>query len=719
MSGRYQRFVPFVLGAVVAVTLATLLIRVRYQLEMTRESVRLHALLAAVGGELGAELDRGERTLVAPEALNPKSRWRRWRLGAGGYSGEGPHILPIAESTLRRALNARSAAPGSTILLGPFGTDQGRDAFALATRTRDAAGNLEWAGVWQFIDDIMSRTHVADLMRQGYRLQLYDPIEFAPLYQTDNGTLDTPTSISLRFGDSGIELRAAPQNGWTVPARTLSSSILVLLAVVLWLSYELRRGQVLRIVAADLDEAEVRRKDLNRLYGNALENVVALESRLQMVSTYDTVTGLANRSSLIRRIDSELDSMRQSTQGSLCVMTIGFDHVHHITNSFGADFASRVLVIAAERVEFVLPSKDLLFRTGDFNLALVLPRADTARAEEMACKIIHEIEAPIALDSHTFMLHPSIGIVETRTGYEYADTLLDRANAAFGAVSRDAPSRYCLFDSATAKESVGRLQLEVDLDRAFAEDQFVLEYEPFVVPVTYSVAGFEALIRWDHPTEGRLFPTRFVPIAVQAGMAHRLNDWVIREAARQASAWRHAGYHDFFINFNLSAEAFLRPKLAEEIGEVLAEFDLPGNKLIVELTESTLIEDIRGASRTLQRLSELGVGAWLDDFGTGYSSLSHLRTLPLRGVKIDRSFIERIVMDARDCGFLTALIDLIGYLGMQSIVEGIETKEQCELLGLTACDLYQGYHFSRSMPASQAELWMSGDAHPAKRNLGS
>jgi EAL domain-containing protein (putative c-di-GMP-specific phosphodiesterase class I) len=274
-------------------------------------------------------------------------------------------------------------------------------------------------------------------------------------------------------------------------------------------------------------------------------------------------------------------------------------------------------------------------------------------------------------------------------------------------VARDALTRWCRFDSAVARESISRLQLEADLDRAFDSGQLVLEYEPFIVPDTRAVAGFEALVRWNHPTEGRLMPGKFVPIALQAGLSHRLNDWLIREVARQAAAWRREGHEDFFINFNLSAEAFLRPNLADEIGAVLAEHDLPGSQLVVELTESTLIQDMRSAARTLQRLSDLGVGAWLDDFGTGYSSLSHLRSLPLKAVKIDRSFIERIEVDSRDFGFLKALIDLISYLGMQSIAEGIETATQFELLGLTTCDLYQGHYFCRSLPAAQAVGWLS------------
>lgn len=710
--------VRFLLGASIALALAVLLIAARYQLEIARQSEQLQSLLQAASDEIAAELERAGQIVLSQRSAGNGSRWRSWHLNSSGYQDSQGHRPPIPEETLRRALAARTGRRGATLLIGPLATEQSGNALVLAeplfparqqtpaNGPEDSGVAVEWRGDWAPVDEVMSQPHVIRLMKQGYRLQVYDTAASLPLYQSDSGHLGSAAAVAIRFRGSRLELRAAPRAGWRIPPRVLAPSLLVALAVVLWLSFELQRHGAVRRAAAELAEAETRRKDLSVSYGKALESLSELESRLHMVSMYDSVTGLANRSSLVRRIEATLESMRQSRQGRMCVLAIGFDQAHHIPNSFGAEFASRVLVIVAERVESVLPSKDLLFRTGDFHLAVVLPDADAARCAELAQKVVETIQSPIELDSHTFMLHPAIGIAEATSGYEYAETLLDHAGTALSAVSREAPARYCLFDSATARESVSRLQLEVDLDRAFEEGQLVLEFEPFVLPVAQSVAGFEALIRWDHPTEGRLPPGRFVPIAVQAGMAHRLNDWVLREAARQAAAWRRAGHTEVFVNFNLSAEAFLRPRLVEEIGAVLEEFDLPGQQLIVELTESTLVQDLRGAARTLQRLGELGVGAWLDDFGTGYSSLSHLRVLPLKGVKIDRSFIERIDVDARDFGFLKALIDLISYLGMQSIVEGIETASQFELLSLTACDLYQGFHFAHSMSAADAERWM-------------
>ncbi len=719
MNPRIARFLPFVLGALMMLTLTTVLMRYRYEVEMDRETASAHAMLDELGDALGIELNRGDDALNAAVLLAgdssklqelPKPHgWHGWRLSAHGtFMSEPGGAAPlIAAATLERDLANHSTARNQLILLGPYAAESGDNVVTIARPVAEPDGSSGWAGEAIRLGDLLPPDLTAGFVKQGLRLQMRNATDGTALYQSDDGDIDSPDKVMVHFSTLRLQLSAAPRNGWHLPLRAWASMLFLLLAVLAWLSYELRRGREIRDAAEDLDEAEARRRAINVLYGKALENIAALEARLQIVSMHDTVTGLANRSSLLRRLEVDLESMRHSSTGSLGVLAIGFDQLPQITNSFGAEFASRVLVVAAERVEYVLPSKDLLYRIGDFHLAVVVPSTESLNSVKLADLIIKEIEAPIAMDSHTFMLHPSIGIAETSSGYQYVEALLDHANAALAAVPRDSRVRYCVFDSATAKESVSRLQLEVDLNRAFDEHQFVLEYEPIVMPVTNAVAGFEALIRWDHPTEGRIYPTRFVEIAVQAGMSHRLNHWVMRESARQASVWYRAGYRDLFVNFNLSAEAFLKNNLEVELGEILAEFELPGYCLAVELTESTLIQDLRSAARTLQRLNELGIRAWLDDFGTGYSSLSYLRQLPLKGVKIDRSFIERTVQDSRDFGFVKSLIDLISYLGMQSIAEGIETQGQYELLSMTTCDLYQGYHFARSMTADAAERWMN------------
>jgi diguanylate cyclase (GGDEF)-like protein len=706
----------FVFAAIAAIALTSLLVRMRYELEAVRETDRARTVLESAADDLAKELETGERATLIPEACgHSPCAWRPWSLDASGYRDVGSGAPPIPESDLRRALASHPTSADHTLLLGPFATESATNALILARHAPHTTDPLQWVGAWRLVNDLAAGPHIAEMMRRGYRLQLYDAIRGTALYQSDEGELHATIALAVPFDASSLQLRAAPRGRGAPPAHILSSSLALLLALVLWLSHELRRNAAVRRSAVELAGAEERRSAVTAQYGKALESLAAAESRLQLVTLYDSVTGLPNRSALVRRIDTALESLRHSQARTLAVMALGFDHLPEIARSFGAEFSSRVLVIAAERLEFILPSKDLLFRTGDFQLAVVLPDADAARAEKMAERIAAEVESPIALGSHTFLLLPRIGIADTASGYDYAEALLDHADAALDAVPRDSPRPWRRFDAASSAESVGRLQLEADLERALEENQFVLEYEPFITAANQEVAGFEALIRWMHPTEGRIPPGRFLPIALQSRLSHRLNAWVMREAAHQASLWRRAGYQDLFVNFNLTAEAFLQPELADDIAALLAEFGLPGNQLVIELTEATLVQDLGGTARTLQRLAEHGVNAWLDDFGTGYSSLSHLRTLPLKGVKIDRSFIERIEIDSRDFGFLKGLIDLVSYLGMQSIAEGVETFAQYELVALTSCDLYQGHHFAASMRAEAAERWMRDRSLPEKR----
>ena len=712
-----RRYVPFVLGICVILPLAGGLVRSQYELRLQTSRAQVRDALDSVADRVSAVLDRGVAELQTPlgatDTVGParghagRGVWRPWTLdGNVVLYAAGSSDLQVAAGTLQRALDKRASSAQSPLLLGPFATASGANALVIATRVATTRSPTQWRGVTALVEDVIPVSSVRQFASRGNRLQVIDSGSASAIFQTEEGDVPSPVVRSIPFAQTRWELRAAPHAGWSAPIAHLSGSVFVILAVLTWLSFEVRRDKLLNSLGHELALAEDRRKKVNALYGQSLQSLAEIEGRLNIASMYDSVTGLANRGSLLRRIDAALDTLRQYGSGNVGLLSVGFEQFRYISNTFGAEFASRLLVIAAERLEFVLPSKDLLFRTGDYQLAIVLPASDGPDCEALARKVIAELDSPIALDNHTFLLRPSVGIVGVQSGYEYAESLLDQSNTALSLVQRDSASRICFFDSSTVKDSVTRLQLEADLGQAFAESQFELEYQPVVGTASRQLVGFEALIRWNHPTEGRIPPSRFVPIAEQAGMAGRLNQWAMRDAARQAALWRQLGHSAFYINVNLTAGAFQSPHLIDEVSQLLAEFELDGRFLQVELTESALIEDLRAAARTVQKLSELGVRAWLDDFGTGYSSLSYLRTLPLKGVKIDRSFIERIVEDSRDFGLVRSLIDLIHYLGMDTVVEGIETEEQHALLRSTACTYCQGYFFSRSLPAQQAEAWL-------------
>jgi EAL domain-containing protein (putative c-di-GMP-specific phosphodiesterase class I)/GGDEF domain-containing protein len=697
-----------VVGLLLALALCGSSLRAHYQLNKTLESARLQAMLEAAADEIGADLAHGQDVMTLARPSGALNEWHYWQIGASKDPSQGQLGLRIDASILARVLGTREAVIGAGAQVGVFATDTGSDALVVASAVRNRDSIPEWRGAWKFVDAMLSQPNLAAMVKQGYRVQLYDADTAAALFQSDTGSLAAAIgSAPVRFGGRRLALKASPGSVSILPVQLLSPALLMALTVALWLTRELQRTRSLSLGAAALSEAEARRSATNLQYERALESIASLEARLHLTSMQDAATGLANRASFARRIESYLEELRTARRGTLCLLAIGFDRIPQVSSLFGSDFAGRILVLASERARSRLPAGDLLFRTSDFNLGVMLPDFDTARGQEIAQKVIDAFVAPVKLDTHSLLLQPRIGLSYADSGYDNAETLLDQAEAALGAAQVDSTRRYCLFESNTTREFARRLQLEADLRKAVEEGQFVLEYQAFVQPLGHAVVGFEALIRWEHPTEGRLMPSDFLPIAAQMGLMPQLDSWVMREAARQTAEWRRAGHHEVFVNFNLSAEVFARPNLIEEITVMLSDLELPGAQLNIEITESTLLEDTDSAAQILKDLSTLGIGTWLDDFGTGYSSLNHMRALPLKGVKLDRSFIERIEIDARDFGLVKALIDLINYLGMQSIVEGIETAAQCELLGMTTCDLYQGYYFFRSMSATQAGRLLS------------
>ncbi len=565
-------------GLLLALAVAGSFLRTHYQLDQALETARLQAMLQAAADEIAADLEGGQEAMVLARPSAAPSEWHYWDLQSSNAQTPGQLNLRVDASILERVLGAEEAPTGTQVRVGVVATDGGSDALVVATAVRNGRGTLEWHGAWKFIDAMLSQPHVAALVKQGYRVQLYNAEAADALFQSDLGSLAGPVgSAPVRFGAGALLLRAAPTSVSTLPVQLLSPALLMALTVTLWLTRELQRARSLRIAAEALTEAETRRNAANLQYESALESIASLEGRLQLTSTHDAVTGLANRASFAQRVDSYLEAIRTNRQGVLCLMVIGFDRMSQVTSLFGSDFAGRVLVSAAERTRSRLPESDLLFRTSDFNLGVMLPDFDPVRGQEIAQKVIDALATPVKLDTRTLLLQPSIGLAYSDSGYSTAETLLDQADAALGAAQLGNTRRYCLFESNTTREFARRLQLETDLRRALEESQFVLEYQALVLPLAHAVVGFEALIRWEHPTEGRLLPAAFLPIAAQIGLMPQLDTWVIREAARQTDSWRRAGHHDVFVNFNLSAEVFARPNLIEEISMLLAELEAPRN----------------------------------------------------------------------------------------------------------------------------------------------
>jgi EAL domain-containing protein (putative c-di-GMP-specific phosphodiesterase class I) len=332
------------------------------------------------------------------------------------------------------------------------------------------------------------------------------------------------------------------------------------------------------------------------------------------------------------------------------------------------------------------------------------PVTDAAEAGSIADRIVDELRAPFPLNGREWFVSASMGIALARPGRATPDELLREAEIAMVRAKGDSTQRHALFEPSMSAQTMERVELESDLRSALERGELRVHYQPIVTLESTEIVGFEALVRWQHPTRGLVPPLAFIPLAEETGLIVPVGKWVLETACRQAAKW-HASRMDpsataLFVSVNLSAREFSQTDLVEHVAAILAATGLEASALELEITESVLMDQTESGIRTLHRLRALGVRLVLDDFGTGYSSLSYLKHLPLDTIKIDRSFVAGIEEKA-DRSIVEAVVALAHGLGIGVVAEGIETERQAERLLELGCDLGQGYLFSRPVPAAK------------------
>jgi EAL domain-containing protein (putative c-di-GMP-specific phosphodiesterase class I)/FixJ family two-component response regulator len=320
--------------------------------------------------------------------------------------------------------------------------------------------------------------------------------------------------------------------------------------------------------------------------------------------------------------------------------------------------------------------------------------------------LLDGIARPMAIEGHEIHLTCSIGITMAPADGDNADTLVRRANAALHQAKLQGRNQVAVYAAAPHDEDPARLALETALRQALREEQLELHYQPQVDLVQGRIVGVEALLRWQHPTLGRIAPDRFIPIAEETGLIVAIGDWALRRAIEQAAAWQRAGLPRLRTAVNLSARQLLQPELARRIESLLAAAGLDPRLFGVEVTESMLIGNFEQAVQHLQALRALGVEVSLDDFGTGYSSLSYLRRLPVDVVKIDRSLVPDVTAPTQDVSITRAIITMAHQLQMKVLAEGVESEGQAALLAANQCDQMQGYWFSAAVPGPAIEAML-------------
>lgn len=423
----------------------------------------------------------------------------------------------------------------------------------------------------------------------------------------------------------------------------------------------------------------------------------AAECRIRQLLQFDELTGLPNRGLLFERLGATLQTSTQTT-----VLVLELDRFKRINDGLGPHIGDAALCEVAQRIVATVRSTDLVARRGGEEFVIVMT-APSVPVLHTAQALLDAIARPMSIEGHDVYLTCSIGIATAPTDGDHADTLLRRANAALHQAKLAGRNQASVYTGAPHDDDPERLALETALRHALRDEQLDLHYQPQVDLTHGRIVGAEALLRWQHPTLGRIAPDRFIPIAEETGLIVAIGDWVLRRAIDQAAAWQRAGLPPLRMAVNLSARQLLQPDLARRIESLLATAGLDPRLFGVEVTESMLIANFDRAVQHLQALRALGVEVSLDDFGTGYSSLSYLRRLPVDVVKIDRSLVPDVTAPAEDVSITRAIITMAHQLKMKVLAEGVESEGQAALLAASQCDQKQGYWFSAAVPAAALE----------------
>ncbi len=426
------------------------------------------------------------------------------------------------------------------------------------------------------------------------------------------------------------------------------------------------------------------------------------ETRIAHMARHDALTGLANRTLLRERLDDALARARRSDPCAL--LWLDLDHFKRINDTDGHTTGDRLLRAAAARMRRLVRETDTIARIGGDEFAIVQNSVgQPADATALAARLVSELGLPFVIDGQQFVLGASIGIAVAPADGLDADQLLKNADIALYRAKAEGRARYRFFEPEMDALMQARRVLELDLRKALAAGEFELFYQPLVRVQTRRVSGFEALIRWRHPRRGLVSAGEFIPFAEEIGLVARIDEWVLRQACREAAHWP-AGIS---VAVNLSASHFQSGAVIETVAAALADSGLCHDRLEVEITESMMIENSETALASLHQLRDLGVRISMDDFGTGYSSLGYLRNFRFDKIKIDQSFIRELASRTDSMAIIRAVTSLCGSLGMATTAEGVETEEQMKALSEEKCTEVQGYLFSRPCPASEIPILLT------------
>jgi diguanylate cyclase (GGDEF)-like protein/PAS domain S-box-containing protein len=432
------------------------------------------------------------------------------------------------------------------------------------------------------------------------------------------------------------------------------------------------------------------------------------KARLLYDANRDPLTQLLNRFGALEQLEAGVARSKSYPDYLFAVLLLDLDRFKLINDSWGHQVGDQLLQHVAQRLQHCLRPTDMIARLGGDEFLILLNNIqDVAQVSLVAERIQQQLNQPFILGEYEVFSTASIGIALSSTGYEQTEDILRDADTALYRAKARGKACHAIFNQTMHHRALERLQLENDLRRVIEQDQLQLHYQPILNLKTQEVEGFEALVRWNHPTKGLIAPDQFIKIAEETGMIRSIGRWVLEEACKTVRFWQThfpSAVHRF-MSVNLSIQQLTQPDFLETVQEILLKTGCRPDCLRLEITESSIMNQDKMMISVLQQLRNLGIKLCIDDFGTGYSSLSRLYYFPIQTLKIDRSFVSGMSQSIGQAKIADAIIDLAHHLGMDVVAEGVETLEQLTTLKNWGCEYAQGYWIAR--PAAQEVIEIS------------
>lgn len=453
---------------------------------------------------------------------------------------------------------------------------------------------------------------------------------------------------------------------------------------------------------------------------NDITETKLLQKKLEHQSTHDELTELPNRSLFLERLQKCISDASHH-QRIIALLLLDISGLRIINDSFGLSMGDHALQVTTQRLRDSMRLSDAMTRIMGSELAIILSDIKNVEDVTFMCeRILNTISQPIEIDNTSVKLSGTIGISVFPNDGDNADSLLRFANIALHRAQKSKDNYFEFYHTEMNSETMERLQLENDLRSAITTNELELYYQPQIDTFTRKVSGYEALIRWNHPRRGLVSPCEFIPLAEQTGLIIPIGQWVLEQACYQVKRWQKLDFFNFTIAINISARQLEQFDMVESTLSTINNIGISTQYLVIELTESAVMNNPDLAERHLQSLREHGLKLAMDDFGTDYSSLAYIHRFPFDKLKIDQSFVRTLTSNPSNTAIVTAIIAMAHSLGLTTVAEGVETEAQLRFLERLGCDELQGYYFGRPAPPDQAvsALKQEAEIYP-KRNVSS